>query len=93
MSLIDLVTNRLNDLGIQYDHVFLSPRPNKKIRIIANGKSIDFGDKNSITYLEGASQKKRNAYIARHSKIYLRNGKRAIDIPYSPAWLSFYVLW
>lgn len=36
--------------------------------------------------------KKREAFQARHSKIKLKDGKRAIDVV-SPASLSYYILW
>jgi hypothetical protein len=91
--LLRKVKDRLKELNIPYESVMLSPRPDKKIRIVINNKIIDFGAKNSITYIEGATEEKRKSYIARHSKILLKDGSRAIDKKYSPAYLSFYVLW
>ena len=93
LDLLEKVRLRLKFLKIPYHKVNLSPLYNKKIRIFINDKIIDFGSKNSITYLEGASFQTREAYRARHSKIILKNGKRAIDTKYSPAWLSYYILW
>ena len=61
--------------------------------IIINGKTIHFGAKNSISYLEKRDDKKRENYIKRHSKIFLKDGTRAIDKQYSPAWLSIRILW
>ena len=91
--LIKKVKARLKELNIPYELVQLSPNPKKKIRITINGKHIDFDSRNSITYLEGASDQKRKSYIARHSKILLKDGTRAIDAKYSPACLSYWVLW
>ena len=93
MSLLELVKKKLNKLKVPYDSVTLSPNPKKKIRVVINGKSVDFGAQGSVTFLEGSTEKKKNAYIARHSKKLLKDGRRAIDVMYSPAWFSMHVLW
>ena len=59
-TLLTKVINKLNKLKIPYDNVIISPKPDKKIRITFNGKNIDFGAKNSTTYLE---QKNINFYV------------------------------
>lgn len=92
-DLLERVRLKLKLLKVPYHKINLSPLHNKKIRIFINDKIIDFGSKNSITYLEEKNEKKRLAYIARHSKIILKNGKRAIDKVYSPAWFSYHILW
>jgi peptidase E len=92
-NLIDKVKKRLKELNIKYDYVSLSDRPDKKIKIVIDGRIIHFGAKNSISFLEGASKRKRDSYIARHSKIMLKDGTRAIDKLYSPAWMSKNILW
>lgn len=56
-------------------------------------KTVDFGSDKSVTYIEGASSKKRSAYRARASKIIKKDGSRAIDTYMSPAYLSYYLLW
>lgn len=91
--LLQKVKHKLEELQIPYESVELSPLKGKKIRIKIHGKNIDFGAKNSITFLEGASESKRNAYRKRHSQIMLKDGTRAINVQYSPAWLSWHVLW
>jgi hypothetical protein len=79
---------------VPFSKIDVSPDPKKKFRIYLNdGTHVDFGARGSITYLEGASEAKRRAYRARHSQIYLKDGKRAIDVKYSPAWLSWNLLW
>lgn len=71
-----------------------SNRGDKKLMLICEGgKIVHFGLCGSHTYLEGASSAKRAAYRARHSNIILKNGKRAIDVKYSPAYLSYHLLW
>ena len=93
MSLLEKVKKRLRELDVPFEDVQLSPKPDKKIMVVIDGKKIHFGAKNSTSYLEQRNDKKRDAYIARHSAIKLKDGTRAIDNPYSPAWLSFYALW
>jgi len=70
-----------------------SNRANKKLMLMTATKTIHFGLKGSTTFIEGATKQKRAAYRARHSKIILKNGKRAIDTPYTPAFLSYHLLW
>lgn len=72
----------------------ISTRKGKKFMIRSpEGKLIHFGAENSTTFLEGASKEKRKSYRARHSKIILKDGRRAIDVKYSPAFLSWHLLW
>ena len=93
-ELLDRVQKRLHKLRIPFLSVGISEKKGKKLRLtLMDGHTVDFGAAGSQTYLEGASEAKKKAYLARHSKIYLKNGKRAIDMPYSPAWLSLKVLW
>lgn len=92
-NLLTAVKKQMKKLKIPFESVELSDRPNKKIKVVINGKTIYFGDKNSQTYLEGADKQKRDAYRARASKIYLKDRSRAIDHVYSPAWLSYHVFW
>ncbi len=96
MSLLYEVRKKLRALRVPYTSLSLSDKRTKKIRVIINNKVIHFGDKSSQTYLEGASESKRKAYKARHEKILVKDGQeqtRAIDVKYSPAWLSYHVLW
>ena len=91
---LDRVQKRLHKLRIPFVSVGISQKAGKKLRLtLMDGRTIDFGAAGSLTYLEGASEAKKNSYIARHSQIRLKNGTRAIDARYSPAWLSFHVLW
>lgn len=92
-GLLTKVKSKMRKLNVPFQYAELSKKPDKKIMVRINDKSIYFGDKNSQSYIEGASEEKRNAYIARHSKILLQDGTRAIDRKYSPAWLSYWILW
>lgn len=80
--------------GIKFQDIIESPRKDKKFRIYFDKDDfVDFGASGSQTYLEGASDEKKLAYQKRHSQIYLKDGRRAIDVKYSPAWLSMRLLW
>lgn len=57
-DLLSKVKKKLSDLNIKYDSVNLSDRPNKKIRIMINGKVIHFGAKNSVTFIIHGDKKK-----------------------------------
>jgi hypothetical protein len=92
-DLLDKVKKKLKELKIKYDNVELSPKKDKKIRITIDGRPIDFGSKTSISHLEEPNELKRQNYIKRHSKIFLKDGTRAIDRVGSPSWLSFRILW
>jgi len=70
-----------------------SNRKDKKYQVLLdNGKTYHFGLKNSVTYIEGASKEKRDAFLARHLNNPLE--KKLIEnlIP-SPALFSVYLLW
>ena len=96
-KLIQKIGEKLKSMGVDYDSVKPSSRKNKKIQVTlwyeSKMHTVHFGDKHSQTYLEGASKQKRDAYRARHSKILLKDGTRAIDSKYSPAWFSYHLLW
>jgi len=72
----------------------LATNEKKKLALILpNGRKVQFGQKGSVTYLEGASAQKRAAYKARHSKIILKDGSKAINKKNSPAYLANKILW
>jgi hypothetical protein len=96
-NLIRLVKRKMKTLKIPFEEVALSNKPDKKImvKMLIDNKlyTIHFGAKNSTTFLEGASKEKRDNYRKRHAAILLKDGSRAIDKPYSPAMLSYFILW
>jgi hypothetical protein len=70
-----------------------SPRVNKKyVATMSDGKEYHFGLKGSVTYIDGASKEKRDAFLARHMNNPLE--KKLIEnlVP-SPALFSVYLLW
>lgn len=93
MALLEKVKKRLQELNVPFQDVQLSPKPDKKIMVVINGKKIHFGAKNSYTYLEGADNKKKESYQARASKITNKNGEYTYKIKYTPNYLAYHVLW
>lgn len=65
----------------------------KLVLIRPSGPKVSFGDANSKTFLQGATLQKKAAYLARHNKIKLKDGRKAVSVKYSPAWLSKKILW
>ena len=54
--------------------LYISPRKNKRFRVIYNDKIIDFGYKYGLIYYDHGDQVKRRAWLARHSKIKNKDG-------------------
>lgn len=96
-QLINKVEAKLKELRVPYLSLGPSERKGKKLQITLtiDGiiRTVHFGDINSQTYIETQDEKKRRAYVARHSKILLKDGTRAIDKRYSPAWFAIRTLW
>lgn len=92
-DILQKVKKRLNELKVPYEYVRLSEKPDKKIVIRINGKTIHFGQKGSQTFIEGASEKKRDAYRARASKITNKKGEYTYLIPFTNNYLSYHILW
>ena len=92
MILLKKANKKLKQLNLKGE-IFLSDKPSKKLMFVRDGKKIHFGAKGSHTYLEGATEQKRRAYRARHSKILLKDGTLAYKKKYSPAYLSWHILW
>jgi hypothetical protein len=75
-----------------------SPRYNKRFRaFFDNNIYMDFGFKDefhqhAITYIDGASREKRDAYISRHMG-NKRENELVQSLIISPSLLSLFVLW
>ena len=92
MDKLNKVRNIADNLGLDCE-IYISNRKNKKYDCIYDNKKISFGDSRYQDYLDHHNRRRRLNYRKRHSKIYTKNGTKAIDIPYSPAFLSYYLLW
>lgn len=96
---LDDVKRLARNLGIDYEDLKVSTNPTKKFMLLHKGKWVHFGARGAKDYWvhkydkNSNADKIRNNYRARHSKILLKDGTRAIDKKYSPAFLSFYLLW
>jgi hypothetical protein len=80
---------RLSDSVAEF---YNSDKPSKRFVAIYNGKKIYFGQPNAFTYLDGASDKARDNYRARH--LANKTEKQRIEnlIP-SAALFSYYLIW
>lgn len=80
----------------------------KYIAVMKDGKRIGFGDPDSEQYKDNVPKDmgggkwtkkdhgddgRRDNYRARHGGIVLKDGTKAIDVEFSPAWFSYYLLW
>jgi hypothetical protein len=93
MSLILKANKKLKSLNLD-GVIKKSSKPEKKLVLVREGKTpVHFGSNSSNTFLEGASVSKRNAYKARHNKIILKDGTKAVYKKYSPAYMSMNILW
>jgi hypothetical protein len=75
---------------------------------LPSGKNVHFGARGYQHYKDQVPKKlgggkwsnkdhldpkRRKNYRARHAGVINKDGKRAIDVKYSPAWFSYYFLW
>jgi hypothetical protein len=71
-----------------------SSSKNKKwMTITPDGRKVHWGDPHMQDYTQHHNKRRRSNYKKRHAGIRLKNGSRAIDKKWSPAWLSYYVTW
>jgi len=71
-----------------------STRKDKKwMTITPDGYKVHWGSPVMQDYTQHHDKTRRMRYKQRHAGILLKNGTRAIDKLWSPAWLSYYVTW
>jgi hypothetical protein len=77
---------------IKLINIVKSWKPDKKFvalfEVDGRSRNVHFGSATSQTYVEGADEKKRNAYIKRHSAL-----NEDWDNPITPGSLSKWILW
>lgn len=84
-------TKRIKGTLVRYTK---STRPNKKWMTIGpNGRKIHWGHPTMKDYTQHHDKKRRRSFRARMSGIRKKDGRRAIDVKWSPAWLAHYVTW
>lgn len=79
--------------------------PKKKYRaVLLDGTPVEFGsskyqhyeDRTPLklfSHLDHKDKIRRYNYRQRHGAILTKNGERAVDVKYSPAWFSWFFLW
>ena len=93
-GLIEKAKAQAKKLKIPFQDIQLSNKKDKKLLVITkDGKKINFGLKNSHTFLEGAPKQKRDAYRARASKITNKDGEYTYLNYNSPNYWAFHILW
>lgn len=71
----------------------ISDKKDKRFFVIYDNHMINFGYKYGKTYIDHHNKKKREAWYARHSKIYDSSGRQVINNPYSASYWSARILW
>jgi hypothetical protein len=90
---LQFIRKRAKSLNIP-GMIYPSNRKHKKYMLLKpDGVRIHFGDSRYEDYIDHKDEKRRENYRRRHRNITLSNGKRAIHKRYSPAFLSFQLLW
>lgn len=98
-SYLAKVKSKARQMKIKFDSIEVSDKPNKKFMLTYQGKTTYFGNRNSNDYLILSIEKNPDAdkiranYRARHGQIRTKNGLLAYQIEYSPAYLSYHLLW
>ena len=78
------------------DELQISKAKNKRFVLIKDGKRINFGlwdMTGNNAYIDHKDNKIKSAWLARHSKIKLKDGRFAYKVPYTPEYLSYNILW
>lgn len=65
----------------------------KYVAILPDGRRSYFGQRGASDFLYHRDENRRASYRARAEGQRLRDGRRAIDVWGSPAWLSYWLLW
>ncbi len=65
----------------------------KRFYVRYMGKKIHFGAKGGQTFLDHRDEKKRKAWLARHSKIRDKQGRKVINLKTSASYWSKNILW
>lgn len=78
-------------------HLAPSPNPRKRLRATfdqdGHQRTIDFGQRGAKTFADGATEKKKDGYKARASKITNADGELTYRHPGTANSLSYWLLW
>lgn len=78
------------------DELQISKAKNKRFVLIKDGKRTNFGfwdNSGSHAFIDHKDTKLKSAWIARHSKIQLKDGRLAYKVKDTPEYLSYNILW
>ena len=71
----------------------VSKAKDKRLFVVYKGKRINFGSKHGETFFDHQDQKKRQAWLARHTKIRLKDGRLAHKVKTQPSFWASAILW
>lgn len=71
----------------------LSRVKGKRLFVVYQGKRINFGLKGGSTFFDHGDEKKRQAWLARHTKIRLKDGRLAHKVKTQASFWSKAILW
>jgi len=84
-------TKKIGSRTIKYQK---SSRKDKKwMTKRPDGRIVHWGHPKMQDYTQHHDKKRRKSFRKRMSGIRLKNGSKAIDVPWSPAFLAYYVTW
>jgi len=78
------------------DQLDISKAKNKRFVLIKDGKRVNFGlypFSGSGAFIDHKDVSLKSAWIARHSKIKLKDGRLAYKVKDSPEYLAYNILW
>jgi hypothetical protein len=90
MNQFDKLRNKSLNMGADE---FGIGRGLKRYYVIYDGKKISFGSSMGKTYIDHNDDRKRKAWLARHSMIFNKHADRVIDLDTSPSYWSKRLLW
>ena len=70
-----------------------SDRKDKRLFVVYQGRKIHFGAKHGETFFDHQDEKKRRAWLARHTKIRLKDGRLAHKVKTQASFWSKVCLW
>lgn len=79
--------------GARVDYSKSSRKDKKWQTLTPNGKVVHWGHPQMDDFTQHGDKERRKAYRKRAGGIRLKDGTRAIDKKWSPAWLAYHVTW
>ena len=80
-------------LALGASEIGLSRVKGKRLFVVYQGKRINFGLKGGSTFYDHNDSTKRRAWLARHTKIKLKDGRLAHTVKTQPSYWAKALLW